>query len=70
MVVSKCANESCSAVFHCLGQGKLFIGESHTAIIQSRRRSYAWLCPKCSGEMTVVFDKESGDPIVQAVRAA
>ena len=65
----KCANRSCSAELHYLGDGKLFVDEVRIPDSPTRLR-YAWLCSQCLGRMTVVFDKQSGDPSVVQEGAA
>jgi hypothetical protein len=60
-MVAKCANTRCSAGFHRLLEGKVFVGEVRASPDAHRERRYAWLCDKCSERMTVVFDEESGE---------
>lgn len=68
-MVAKCANPGCSAEFHRLLEGKVFVGETRTAPDGPRERRYAWLCDKCSDRMTVVFDSESGNAAVLLIVA-
>ncbi|HEU5452904.1 MAG TPA: hypothetical protein VFU76_13005 [Terriglobales bacterium] len=68
-MVAKCANPACSREFHYLGDGRLFIGEVRTGE-SPRRHQYAWLCGQCAGQMTVVFDRDSGKPSVIEASAA
>lgn len=68
VMISKCANPSCSARFLYLHTGKLFrfeleakddegpqLGRKH-----SRGIEFYWLCENCSAEMTLVYRKGSG----------
>jgi hypothetical protein len=70
-MLSKCANPKCSAAFRYLHDGKLFRMEVPAALAsanQSRARvkkppqrtEFFWLCGKCSGQMTLVFNYEVG----------
>ena len=68
-MVAKCANPTCNSEFHYLGDGRIFIGEVLTGE-SLRTHRYAWLCAKCSGQMTVVFEQDSGEPRVTATSAA
>jgi len=66
-MVAKCANQSCSAGFHRLLEGKVFVGQFRSSPDAPRERRYAWLCETCSDQMTVVFDGESGEPAVRRI---
>lgn len=68
VVLSKCANPSCSHKFRYLYQGRLFFlkAERNHNDISSRVNfaghvknvEYAWLCDKCSLQFEVVLDSE------------
>lgn len=54
MVLSKCSNSHCAAVFRKLNEGKVFVLENDGAArIHQSRREYFWLCPDCSSKMTL-----------------
>jgi hypothetical protein len=72
-MVSKCANPGCSTPFLYLHEGKLFRfehdeetvgGPSFGAELGSRkparRIEFFWLCDRCAGRMTVVFERGVG----------
>ena len=44
-MVSKCANPSCRAEFHFLGEGQLFVRKVREARVTSE---IFWLCPRCA----------------------
>lgn len=54
-MLSKCSNPSCSALFHNLRNGKLFILERDPLAgpSKSNRAEYFWLCHECSSTMTL-----------------
>lgn len=60
-MVEKCANPSCSATFHRLGEGRLFVKEVEGASRDGRGRSrqlcYCWLCDSCRRTMTIVTER-------------
>ncbi len=61
-MVEKCANPACSATFHSLREGRLFVkeidsdprgdGQEH-----SRQLHYYWLCHSCCRTMMVIAEK-------------
>lgn len=72
-MVGTCANPACSARFHTLRRGKLFVVEATAdsePIIPTeskpvfapipQRILYFWLCEACVKTMRVVFDRRSG----------
>ncbi len=72
-MVGTCANPACSARFHTLQRGKLFVVEATAdsepiTPIESKpvfvpipqRILYFWLCESCANTMRVVFDRRSG----------
>ena len=67
-MVQKCANPSCSATFHRLGDGRLFVVEASEAN-SSRKLQYFWLCNSCRQTMTVAAKKGSGSVVVPLARA-
>lgn len=68
-MVAKCANPACASEFHYLGDGRVFVGEV-PGTESSRTRQYAWLCGKCLGQMTLVFEKDTGEPRLMNMDAA
>lgn len=53
-MVSKCANASCSALFHYLCEGKLFCAEvelENGTGHRERKTHYFWLCSLCCQAM-------------------
>ncbi len=54
-MVAKCSNQSCSASFRSLKEGRLFRLESDPAFCssESNRLEYFWLCDHCSSTMTL-----------------
>ncbi|HWF91383.1 MAG TPA: hypothetical protein VN684_03810 [Terriglobales bacterium] len=82
-MLSKCANPGCSAKFHYFHVGKLFrcetqSGEPHapefgadpTVKKSVRRVEFFWLCPECSGNMTLTFQQGAGVIATPAVLSA
>lgn len=72
-MVGTCANPACSARFHTLRYGKLFVVEARAdsepiTLTESKRVFvpipqrilYFWLCEACAKTMRVVFDRRSG----------
>ena len=57
IVVHKCANPVCSATFHRLSDGRVFVIEA-AVNHQMRQVRYYWLCNKCSHTMTLVAEKK------------
>ena len=66
-MVAKCANAGCSAEFHYLSEGKVYVWDAHAAPELRRKRRHAWLCAECAGKMTVEFDVRTGEPNVLQV---
>jgi hypothetical protein len=64
-MVQKCANSECSASFHSLRDGRVFVIEveddSEPDHKHSRQLRYFWLCNTCCRTMTVVADKGHGN---------
>ncbi len=60
-MVEKCANSACSATFHSLREGRVFVieGEGGSQLEHGRSRElrYFWLCNTCCRTMTVVAEK-------------
>jgi hypothetical protein len=64
-MVTKCANPACSAPFHSLRQGRVFVMEVEGAPQsggsgRSRQPHYFWLCHSCCRTMTVIAEKGQG----------
>ncbi len=71
-MVGICANPTCSARFHTLRRGKLFLLEAKDVeppVPADRepafapiphRIQYFWLCESCAQTMRVVYDRRSG----------
>jgi hypothetical protein len=63
-MVEKCANSECSASFHNLREGRVFVIEvqddSRPDRGRSRQLRYLWLCNACCRTMTVVAEKGQG----------
>lgn len=71
-MVATCANPACSAPFHNLRSGKLFLVEtavntdsaqeqSRTDFAPSPRRiQYFWLCESCAQTMRLIYDRRTG----------
>jgi hypothetical protein len=63
-MLSKCANPSCSNVFHYFGEGKVFeirweasSGAAHSSYGKKRKRiEHYWLCSSCAITLTVAMD--------------
>jgi hypothetical protein len=64
----KCANDSCSASFRYLRDGRPFRLESDPTLWSSKsnRVEYFWLCHRCSSEMTLRL-KEDGTVVTVLV---
>jgi hypothetical protein len=56
--VAKCANPQCSAKFHRLGEGKLFVRPLQKAKNRSVQKA-AWLCNACAEEYELRFDRRN-----------
>jgi hypothetical protein len=82
-MLSKCANPGCSAEFHYFHVGKLFrcetqsrephapeFGTDPTVKKSVRRVEFFWLCPECSGSMTLTFKQGAGVIATPAVMSA
>jgi hypothetical protein len=72
-MVGTCANPACTAHFHTLRRGKLFVvearvdsepitptGSKPVFVPIPRQIQYFWLCEACAKTMRVVFDRRSG----------
>jgi len=61
-MLAKCLNPSCSASFHHLGEGRLFLLENDPPLGTNKSRSseYFWLCKKCSTVITPRLTKDGG----------
>lgn len=63
-MLTKCANSSCSNLFHYFGEGKVFEirreGSSdapHGGHAKKRKRvEHYWLCSSCSATLTIATD--------------
>ena len=58
-MVHKCANTSCSASFHNLHEGKVFVMEVENPARPGRYPllpHYSWLCNSCRRTMTVIAE--------------
>ena len=60
-MLDKCANPACSATFHRLRDGTVFVTEveadyQSSASGRARRRQYSWLCNSCCRTMTVIAE--------------
>ena len=73
VMVTKCANPSCSASFQYLRGGKLFLVDLTRLSSQpgrnGRTAEYFWLCDRCCSELTVTVDA-SGQAAIAKARAA
>ncbi len=59
VMVEKCANPSCPALFHSLRDGRLFVNyvdDFRSTTGRPRQLLYLWLCHSCSRKFTVVFE--------------
>lgn len=61
-MLDKCINPACSATFHSLRDGRVFVTEVEADYQSStsgraRQRQYFWLCNSCCRTMTVVAEK-------------
>jgi hypothetical protein len=67
LMVSKCANPSCSAAFRRMGEGRLFRIEFQASLPENarfdparqtgRRTEYFWLCAQCAASMTIKVER-------------
>jgi hypothetical protein len=57
--VAKCANPQCSAKFHRLGEGKLYVRPLQRASADRPAQKAAWLCNECSEEFDLRFDRRT-----------
>jgi hypothetical protein len=63
-MLTKCANSSCSNLFHYFGEGKVFeirsegsSGAAHGSHAKKRKRvEHYWLCSSCSATLTIATD--------------
>jgi hypothetical protein len=73
-MLSKCANPECTEAFHYFGQGRLFEVHFEDAELcekagrvpfaleikkQDKSVEHYWLCPNCSGKLTVAMDRQN-----------
>jgi hypothetical protein len=63
-MIVKCAGPACSAQFHNVHEGKLFITEverraASDGVSRARRLRYYWLCDLCS--RTVAADRDNSE---------
>jgi hypothetical protein len=66
VMLAKCANPSCSAVFRRLQEGKLFRLEAEPTLVSPTSSSvsdpgkteYFWLCSHCSKTVTLRFGQD------------
>ncbi len=68
-MVEKCINPACSARFHRLRDGRVFVKEIEVdptgdARTHSRQLHYYWLCNSCCRTMTVIAEKGKGVRVV------
>lgn len=60
-MLEKCAYPACSATFHRLGEGRLFIREVEAGPrdgrVRSRQLCCCWLCDSCRGTVTVFTER-------------
>ncbi len=66
-MLAKCANPSCTSVFHYLREGRLFQMETGLGGPQqtgekkpAHKIEYFWLCSQCSAEMTLAYERGKG----------
>ncbi len=61
-MVSTCANPGCSATFHRLQEGRLFVIDPRErkppASARDARLQFYWLCEKCAERLTLAVDPE------------
>src|SRR5579864_6384932 len=65
-MVEKCANPECSASFHSLRDGRVFVVEvedDSADHAQPRRPRYNWLCNACCRTMSIVADEREGGKV-------
>ena len=64
-MVSKCANPTCSSLFHYFGEGTVFeirpleTSQQHSPEVAGRSRKsieHFWLCSACSSTLTLAVD--------------
>jgi hypothetical protein len=83
VMVSKCANPSCSAAFRFLHEGRVFRVETRSESLRAaednlsakkaaRHLEFFWLCERCASLMTLAVEKGGVTvrPRLQAMRAA
>ena len=68
-MVHKCANAACSASFHTLRDGRVFVKEVENDARSSgnglcRQLRYFWLCGVCCRTLTVIVEKGQAVKIV------
>lgn len=68
-MVEKCANPACSARFHTLREGRVFVKEvednsAGDVSRHGRQLRYAWLCEFCCKTMTVVVKERTSIEVV------
>jgi len=73
-MLDKCLNLACSAKFHTLRDGRVFVKEVYVGFDDggkehSHKPAYFWLCAACCRTMTVVADKESEVTLIPLVGA-
>ena len=64
-MVEKCVNPACSATFHTLREGRVFVKEvAGDPCVDGRRHPrqlcYFWLCNSCCRTLTVIVEKGKG----------
>ena len=74
LMLSKCANPSCSTPLVYLREGKIFmmVAPSRLEVAtptqqlpkETSRIEHYWLCGRCSAEMTLAYDRQRGVQIV------
>lgn len=76
VMLAKCANPECTAVFRRLGDGKLFrVPRVATASSPSGAgkktvtMEHFWLCNKCTETMTLGIDRERSVTVIPALSA-
>jgi hypothetical protein len=66
VMLAKCANPSCSALFRHLQEGRLFLLETEMTLASPATfgggdpgtTEYFWLCGRCSKTVTLRFDQD------------
>lgn len=70
LMLTKCANPSCTESFRYLGKGRLFrleadpVSRSYTSHPDTVQEEYFWMCSKCSEHYTLHLDDDGQVSII------